>query len=165
MRILALTRQIRARTRAKRGSLAAHARDEHHALAEAQDVASQARIQYDALARERSREQSEYESRFNGLRKEVRALCTREVERQNQLTRIDVIIEQKNREITAERERMHRFGELFAEYKDQSERAIRHIVEKSHQNDATIDEIVTHVTEVAGRMRWVLAVKETKGAE
>jgi hypothetical protein len=39
------------------------------------------------------------------------------------------------------------------------------MVEKGHQNDATVDDVVAHVTEVAGRMRWVMGMKEARAAE
>ncbi|KAK2785744.1 hypothetical protein FQN52_008293 [Onygenales sp. PD_12] len=161
-------RRLKAEEDARRtNQIAAQERDEHNRVfAEANEIAGQARNQYETLSRTRSKERAEFQTRFDSLRKELRELCGREVERQNQLTRFDVIIEQKNREIEAERERMERFGRLFKEYKEQSEQAISGLVEKCKENNGAIDEVVEEAREVTGRMKWIMRVKEeVKGAE
>ncbi|KGQ01356.1 hypothetical protein PAAG_11934 [Paracoccidioides lutzii Pb01] len=124
-------RRLKAEDDARRtNQLAALERDEHHrAFAKANEIAAQARNQYDTLSRMRAKEQLEFRMRLDAARRELRELCGREVERQRQLTRFDltrfdVIIEQKNREIEAERERMERFERLFAEYKEASDQAV-----------------------------------------
>ncbi|OAX83074.1 hypothetical protein ACJ72_02578 [Emergomyces africanus] len=161
-------RRLKAEEDARRtNQLAADERDEHHrAVAEATEIASLARNQYETLAHARSKEQLEFRARLDGFRKELKELCDREIERQNQLTRFDVIIEQKNKEIEAERDRMERFGRLFSEYKEASDRAVHELVERSRQNNAAIDDVVEQAKEATGRMRWVMKVKEeVKGAE
>ncbi|KKZ64213.1 hypothetical protein EMCG_01473 [[Emmonsia] crescens] len=161
-------RRLKAEEDARRtNQLAAEERDEHHrAISEATEIANQARNQYETLTHARSKEQLEFRTRLDGFRTELRELCNREIERQNQLTRFDVIIEQKNKEIEAERDRMERFGRLFSEYKEASDRAVHELVERSHQNNAVIDDVVGQAKEVTGRMRWVMNVKdEVKVAE
>ncbi|OJD17066.1 hypothetical protein AJ78_02814 [Emergomyces pasteurianus Ep9510] len=161
-------RRLKAEEDARRtDQLAAEEREEHHReMAEATDIANQARNQYETLAHARSKEQLEFRTRLDGFRKELKELCNREIERQNQLTRFDVIIEQKNKEIEAERDRMERFGRLFTEYKEATDRAVHELVERSRQNNAVIDDVVEQAKEVTGRMRWVMKVKdEVKGAE
>ncbi|OJD23548.1 hypothetical protein ACJ73_05097 [Blastomyces percursus] len=161
-------RRLRAEEDARRtNQLAAEERDEsHRAIAEATEIANQARNQYETLSHARSREQIEFRTRVEGFRAELKELCNREIERQNQLTRFDVIIEQKNKEIEAERDRMERFGRLFAEYKEASDGAVHELVERSRKNNAVIDDVVDQAKEVTGRMRWVMKVKnEVKGAE
>lgn len=141
--------------------LATQERDEHHiALTEAQETAHHARTQYDVLVRSRSREQGEYQTRFRTFRQELDELCERERERQNQLSRFDVIIEQKNRELEAGRDRMDRCEQLFREYKEHSDLALRDLVEGGNRNDAEIDRVVSEATEVADKMKWILNVKE-----
>ncbi|PGH26803.1 hypothetical protein AJ80_01569 [Polytolypa hystricis UAMH7299] len=161
-------RRMKAEEDAKRtNQIAAQERDEHHrAFVEASEVAAQARNQYETLSRTRSREKEEYETRFNGFRDDIKALCERELERQNQLTRFDVIIEQKNREIEAERDRMERFGILFEEFKALSDEKLNKLIEQGKGNDETIDEVVAEAREVTGRMKWVFNVKnDVQGAE
>ncbi|PGH12722.1 hypothetical protein AJ79_04082 [Helicocarpus griseus UAMH5409] len=161
-------RRLKAEDDARRTSqIAAEERDEHNrAFAEANDNANQARNQYDTLASARTKEQLEFKARLDGFRNELKQLYERELERQNQLTRFDVIIEQKNKEIEAERDRMEKFGRLFTEYKEASDRAVQQLVERSRENNAVIDDVVDQAREVTGRMRWVMKVKEeVKGAE
>ena len=141
--------------------LAAQERDEHHrALTEAQETAHHARTQYDVLIRSRSREQGEYQTRFAKLRRELDELCQRERERQNRLSRFDVIIEQKNRELDAGKERMDKAEKLFRDYKEHSDNALRELVDGGHRNSAEIDRVVSEATEVTNKMKWVLNVKE-----
>lgn len=161
-------RRLKAEEDARRtNQLAAEERDEsHRVLAEASEIANYSRNQYETLTRARAKEQLEFKMRLDCFRAELKELRSREIERQNQLTRFDVIMEQKNKEIEAERERMERFGRLFAEYKEASDRGIRELLEKCRQNNAAIDDVVDQAKETTGRMRWVMKVKdEVRGAE
>ncbi|KAL1954685.1 hypothetical protein VTO42DRAFT_789 [Malbranchea cinnamomea] len=154
-------RRIKAEEDARRtNQLAAQERDEHHrSLAEAQEIAHHARSQYDTLLLTRSREQGEYRSRFDAFRRELDALTQREVERQNQLSRFDVIIEQKNREIEAGKERMDRYERLLKEYKEHSDRALSELLQRSRRNDEEIGKALTEAKETTDKMNWVLNVK------
>lgn len=155
-------RRIRAEEDARKTTqLATEERNEHHrALAEAQETAQQARSQYETLSQTRIRDKREYQTRFNSLRKELAELSAREVERQNQLSRFDVIIEQKNREIAAGRERMERFSRLFEEYKADQDRVVRKLVEQGCQNDSAIEKTVSEAKTVTDKMRWAINLKK-----
>lgn len=158
-------RRVKAEDDARRtDQLAAKERDEHHkGLAEAQEIANHARSQYDTVALTRSREQGEYETRFKTFRKELDALFEREEERQHQLKRFDVIIEQKNRELEAGRERIDRYEELFREYKEQSDRAVRDLVESGKKNDWDIERALVDAKETTNKMKWVMNLKGKEG--
>ncbi|KJF60958.1 hypothetical protein, variant 2 [Coccidioides immitis RS] len=161
-------RRIKAEEDARRTTqLATEERNEHRrALAEAQETAQQARCQYETLSQARLRDKREYQSRLNTFRKELGELSLRETERQDQLNRFDVIIEQKNREIAAGRDRMERFSRIFEEYKADREQEIRDIVERGYRNDSRIDEAVAEAKETTEKMKWTMNVKkEVKGLE
>ncbi|EER29726.1 hypothetical protein CPC735_074080 [Coccidioides posadasii C735 delta SOWgp] len=161
-------RRIKAEEDARRTTqLATEERNEHRrALAEAQETAQQARCQYETLSQARLRDKREYQSRLNTFRKELRELSLRETERQDQLNRFDVIIEQKNREIAAGRDRMERFSRIFEEYKADREQEIRDIVERGYRNDSRIDEAVAEAKETTEKMKWTMNVKKVvKGLE
>ncbi|WEW58406.1 mother-specific HO expression [Emydomyces testavorans] len=161
-------RRIRAEEDAHRTTqLATEERIEcHRALAEAQETAQQARSQYETLSQARLRDRREYQFRLNTIRRELGELSSREAERQNQLNRFDVIIEQKNREISASRDRMERFSRLFEEYKAAQDQIIRKLIDKGHQNDSAIHDVVAEAKDVTDKMKWVINVqKELKGAE
>ncbi|EEP76722.1 predicted protein [Uncinocarpus reesii 1704] len=161
-------RRIQAEEDARKTTqLATEERNEHHrALAEAQETAQQAQSQYETLAQTRLRDKREYQSRFNRFRKELGELSAREIERRNQLNRIDVIVEQKNREIAAGRDRMERFSRLFEEYKLDRDENMRKLIDKGYQNDLAIDEAVAEALKVSEKMKWAMNVKKTvKGEE
>lgn len=155
-------RRVKAEEDARRtDQLAAQERDEHHkGLAAAQEMAHHAKSQYDTVVSTRSKEKSEYQSRFSSFRKELDELFAREEERQNQLKRFDVIIEQKNREIDTGRERMDRCEMLSREYKEQSDRTLRELVENGQKKDADIDKALAAAKETTDKMKWVLNVKK-----
>lgn len=154
-------RRVKAEDDARRtDQLAAKERDEHHkGLAEAQEIANHARSQYDTVSRTRSREQAEYKTRFDKFRRELDALFEREEERQHQLKRFDVIIEQKNRELEAGKERMERYEERFREYKEQSDRTVRELVQGGKRNNEDIEKALVEVREVTNKMKWVMNLK------
>lgn len=155
-------RRVKAEDDAQRTSqLAAEERDQHLRLvAEAQEVSHHAQTQYDALVRVRSREQAEYQARFKAIRKELDGLRAREIERQNRLSRFDVIIEQKNREIENGRERMDRCERLFREYRETGDRILRDLVESGTRNDAEVDRVLSETKEITDKMKWVMNVRE-----
>jgi chromosome segregation ATPase len=155
-------RRIKAEEDARRiDQLATEERDEHHRLlAEAQEISRHAQTQYDALARVRSREQSDYQNRFKVFRKELDELRQHEVERQNQLSRFGVIIEQKNREIETGRERMERYEQLFREYRENSDQLLRNLIGGGARNDAEIDRVLAETKEITDKMKWVMSVRD-----
>ncbi|KAI1906842.1 mother-specific HO expression [Ophidiomyces ophidiicola] len=138
----------------------------HRSLSEAQDTAQQAHSQYETLSQARLRDRREYQFRFNTIRRELGELCAREKERQNQLNRFDVIMEQKNREIATGRDRMERFSRLFEEYKADREHAFEKLVETGNRNDRAICDAISETKDVTDKMKWTMNVqKEFKGAE
>ncbi|KAM5457635.1 mother-specific HO expression [Microsporum audouinii] len=146
--------------------LAEQQREEHQrAFAEAQEVAQRSQCQYDALSQARLRDRNEFQSRFSMFRKDFDELIKREQERQNQLTRLDVIIEQKDREIRAARDRTERVTTLYEEYKTRSDDTLRQLVEKSRRNDRDVDAVLRDAREATDKMKWVVNVKQNvKGA-
>lgn len=151
----------------KTNQLAAQERDEHQrAFVEALETANRSQCQYDTLSQARTRDRNEYQSRFNTMRKELKELCTREAERQNDLRRLDVIIEQKNREINTGSERMDQFCALFHEYKEQSDKIVQDLLTKGQKNNTSIDDVLDEAKEATDKMKWIINVKkEVKGAE
>ncbi|KAI1972356.1 mother-specific HO expression [Ophidiomyces ophidiicola] len=138
----------------------------HRSLSEAQDTAQQAHSQYETLSQARLRDRREYQFRFNTIRRELGELCAREKERQNQLNRFDVIMEQKNREIATGRDRMERFSRLFEEYKADREHAFEKLVETGNRNDRAICDAISETKDVTDKMKWTMNIqKEFKGAE
>ncbi|KAF3481992.1 uncharacterized protein GIQ15_04751 [Arthroderma uncinatum] len=146
--------------------LAAQQREDHQrAFAEAQEVAQRSQCQYDALSQARLRDRNEFQSRFNMFRKDFDELCKRELERQNQLSRLDVIIEQKDREIRAARDRTEQVTTLYEDYKTMSDDTLRELVERSRRNDQGVDKALRDAKEATDKMKWVVNVKgKVKGA-
>jgi chromosome segregation ATPase len=156
-------RRIKAEKDARRtDQLAAEERDEHHRLlSEAQEKSRHSQTQYDALVRVRSKEQSEYQNRFKVFRKELDELRENEVERQNRLSRFDVIIEQKNREIETGQDRMEKYEQLFREYRENSDRLLRDLIDGGARNDAEIDRVLSETKEITDKMKWVMSVRDS----
>lgn len=158
-------RRMRAQEDARRtDQLAAEERDEHQrAFAEAHELAQRSRCQYEALSQTRVKDRNEFESRFDLFRKEMDELHERETQRRNNLSRLDVIIEQKNREIEASKDRMEQFGTLFQEYKEDNDKIIRDLVEKSQKNDTMIDGALKEAGKVTDKMKWVMNIRDEFG--
>ncbi|EGD96096.1 hypothetical protein TESG_03555 [Trichophyton tonsurans CBS 112818] len=146
--------------------LAQQQREEHQrAFAEAQEVAQRSQCQYDALSQARLRDRNEFQSRFSMFRKDFDELIKREQERQNHLSRLDVIIEQKDREIRAARDRAEKITSLYEEYKSRSDEVLHNLVEKGRQNDRDVDTMLGDAREAVDKMKWVVNVKQNvKGA-
>lgn len=146
--------------------LAQQQREEHQrAFAEAQEIAQRSQCQYDALSQARLRDRNEFQSRFSMFRKDFDELIKREQERQNQLSRLDVIIEQKDREIRAARDRAEKITSLYEEYKSRSDEVLQNLVEKGRQNDRDVDTVLRDAREATDKMKWVVNVKQNvKGA-
>ncbi|KAK2814211.1 hypothetical protein FQN49_008261, partial [Arthroderma sp. PD_2] len=113
----------------------------------------------------RLRDRNEFQSRFSMFRKDFDELCKREIERQNQLSRLDVIIEQKDREIRATRDRTEQVTTLYEEYKTRSDDMLKELVERSRRNDHDVDKALGDAKVATDKMKWVVNVKQkVKGA-
>ncbi|KAI5299241.1 hypothetical protein KEM55_002352 [Ascosphaera atra] len=140
--------------------IAAEAKDNHNrAITEAQEVAAQSKVQYEAIAKAHTRTLAETQMRMNRFKKEVADIGSREAERQKQLRRLDVIVEQKNKEIEAERERMQKFIAMFEEYKQENEKAMKELIENGKKNDDNISRVLVEAEETVQKMKWASNVK------
>ncbi|KAK2741915.1 hypothetical protein FQN57_005474 [Myotisia sp. PD_48] len=145
----------------KTNQLAAQERDEHQRkFATAQEIAQRSKSAYDALAQARLRDRTEFQSRVNTCRKELDELNRREAGRQNQLERLEVVIEQKDRELSASRERGEHILALFERYKEEGDKVVSELVEKGRKNNEVIDEVLRETGEVTDKMKWVMKIKD-----
>ncbi|KAI5288526.1 hypothetical protein KEM54_005145 [Ascosphaera aggregata] len=156
-------KRIKSEEDAKRtNQIAAEAKDLHtRTMTEAQEIAAQSKVQYEAIAKAHTRTLAETQMRMNRFKKEVADIGLRETERQKQLVRLDAIIAQKNEEIEAERQRLQQYLSLFEEYKLESEKTLKSLTDQGKLNDEKIDRILGEATETVHKLKWANNVRET----
>lgn len=134
--------------------------------AELQETTNHARTQYDVLATTRQREQAEQQRKLQGIRSEFIALQRENGKRNAQLEQLDTVIAQKNREIETGRERLEKVIDSYEAYKEARDLEIRELIDKGHQNQASIDTTLESLKKTEGEMKWAIRVKdEVPGAQ
>lgn len=146
--------------------LAAADREKHaRSIAEAGDRANCATAQYNVLSRSISRDRRDTTARLARFRRDLDDLVARDAERQRQLVRLDVVMEQKDRELVAERARADRAIYLFEEYRAARDADQADVLARARARGSEFDDVLSEAQEAIGRMRWVVRVKEdVKGA-
>lgn len=160
-------KRIKSEEDAKRtNQIAAEAKDMHtRTITEAQEIAAQSKVQYEAIAKAHTRTLAETQMRMNRFKKEIADIGLREAERQKQLSRLDAIIAQKNKEIEAERQRMQKYVAMFEEFKQESERTVRELANRGRQNDEKIDQVLEEANESVQKLKWANNLRDTMRSE
>lgn len=146
--------------------IAAGERDTHHReVAEAQELAAHLQVQYETLAKAQSRDRGETQARINRFKGEIAEIVARETERQRQIVRLDVIMEQKNREQDLQGERMHNFIRLFDEYRERNDELVSGMLGQAGLNDKKIDALAEQATDAIQKFKWATTLQSAKEQE
>lgn len=137
----------------------------HREVAEAQEIAAHLRVQYETLAKAQSRDRGETQARINRFKGQVADIVAREAERQRQIVRLDVLMEQKNRENDLQRERMNNFIRFFDEYKERNDVLVNGMLGQARLNDERIDVLVEEATDAVKKFKWASTLQSTKELE
>ncbi|KAL4814134.1 hypothetical protein BDW67DRAFT_166768 [Aspergillus spinulosporus] len=140
--------------------------DFHQKCAELQEIAHHAQTQYDVLVKSGQRERADQQRRLKSIRDEFIALREAHNQTNSQLSQLDSIMAQKDRELERGRANFEALFKEYEAYKRAHDEEVRELIEQSRQGEVKFSATLASLKETESRMKWVVQVKrEVKDAE
>ncbi|KAJ5675086.1 uncharacterized protein N7477_005020 [Penicillium maclennaniae] len=128
--------------------------------AKMQEIAKFHETQYEVLVSTTKRDKAELSKRFKTLFAELQTLAQAQKTQHLSFDRLDVIAEQKNREIDNLRETNEKLLARHADYKTLKDDELRGEIERSHANNDSIEATLASIKEVQAQMRWAIQIND-----
>ncbi|KAJ5660417.1 hypothetical protein N7507_006868 [Penicillium longicatenatum] len=138
-------------------------RENHHReQAHTQEIAKYHETQYEVLSSTTKREKAELSRRVKALWAELQAMAEAQKTQVVCTERLDVIAEQKNREVEGLKEAHEKLLENHAEYKKTKDEELRGTIERAHANNAMIDAAIVSLKETEAEMKWAIQLNKNQ---
>ncbi|KAJ5183754.1 hypothetical protein N7492_001370 [Penicillium capsulatum] len=140
-------------------------REQHHReQARAQEIAKYHETQYEVFAGTTKREKADMGRRLKVLWNEVQLMAEAQKTQDVNTERLDVLADQKNREVEGLKETHEKLLASHVEYKRTKDNELRGTIERAHDNNAKIDLAMESLKKTEAEMKWAiqLAKNSTK---
>lgn len=134
--------------------------DFHRKCSELQESSNYSTSQYEALSKAITREKSDMQRKFKGIRDELASLRDQAELKDREQERLDALIDRQNQELEAERRRIQEIFNAYDSYKTSRDREFEDLVTRGRQNQANVDATVASLKETEDKMKWVMHVKK-----
>jgi chromosome segregation ATPase len=128
--------------------------------AKTQEIAKFHETQYEVLSSTTKRDKADLNKRFKTLFAELQTLAQAQKTQHVSFDRLDVIAEQKNREIDTLKETNEKLLACHADYKKYKDNELRGEIERSHANNDSIEATLEAIKEVQSQMRWAIQIND-----
>jgi hypothetical protein len=136
-------------------------RETHHReQARAQEIARYHETQYEVLVGTTKREKADFTRRIKAIWNEVTSMAEASKTRDFSAERLDVLAEQKNREVEVLRDAHEKLMASHASYKKTKDEEFRDTLERAKANNAMIDAVLESMKETQAQMRWAVQLHE-----
>lgn len=133
--------------------------------ARSQEIAKYHESQYEVLASTSKRDKADLDKKINAIFAQVRVMADSQVKQTVSFDRLDVISDQKNREIEGLKDIHEKLMAAHAKYKQTKDDELRGAIERSHANDDSIDAALVSIKEVETEMKWVMRLSKSREEE
>lgn len=156
-----------AEANANKTNVAMQEESENHNREQArlQEIAKFHETQYDVLATTTKREKVDMHKRFNALYAELQSIAKAHKSQMVGWDRLDVLADQKNREIEHLKGVHEKLVAGHTQYKKYKDDELRGTIEHAHVNNAEIDVVLAGLREVQAQMRWAIQLNEKREKE
>ncbi|KAJ5232970.1 hypothetical protein N7468_005926 [Penicillium chermesinum] len=137
----------------------------HRAQAHALELAKHYETQYDVLSGTLKRDKAELGAKIKALWEELYSMQATQQEQSVQTERLEVLADQKNREIAALKESNEKLMTTHAEYKQVKDNELRETIERTNLNNTLIDKAIDSMKTTEAQMRWAIKLHESKSKE
>ncbi|KAJ5999970.1 hypothetical protein N7481_000379 [Penicillium waksmanii] len=140
---------------------------EHHnrEQAEAQELTKYHQTQYEVLASATKREKTDLGRRVKVLFDELKSLKGAHEKHVVSSDHLEVIAEQKNREIEGLKELHEKLLDTHVQYKKFKDDELRDTLEQGRAYNAQLETMVASMKETEGKMNWVMRLQEMRDQE
>lgn len=136
--------------------LKAHHREQAHT----QEVAKHYETQYEVLASTTQRDKTEFTNKIKAVWEELQSMQAAQKGQSVQTERLEVLADQKNREIAALKESNEKLLATHAEYKKIKDNELRDTIERTNQNNILIEKSIDSMKQTEAQMRWAIKLNE-----
>lgn len=161
------------RERSRRGEAEKNVNQTNHTMLEEREIHNreQARIQeiakyhqtqYEVLVNSHKRDKADFSKRINAIWGEIETLCSAQQNHIHSTERLEVLADQKNREIDVLKESYEKLLAKHTEYKDLNEKEVRGTINAAKSNNTAMEDCLTQIRETEMKMRWVLGVHASR---
>lgn len=141
-------------------------REKHHReQARTLEISKFHETQYEALAATTKRDKSDLSRRLRILWDEVKGMAAAQKAQTVNTERLDVLADQKNREMEIMRENHEKLLANHAEYKKMKDNELRETIERAHANNTKIETAVASIRATEAEMRWAIQVNKNANAQ
>jgi len=133
-----------------------HNRDQ----AKMQEIAKYHETQYEVLVSTTKRDRADLNKRFKTLYAELKTLAEAHKAQLVSFDRLDVIAEQKNREIDNLNAINEKLQARHDDYKTTKDQGLRGEIERTHINNDSIEDTLAAIKETQAEMRWAIHMND-----
>ncbi|KAJ5899958.1 hypothetical protein N7495_004702 [Penicillium taxi] len=126
------------------------------------EIAKYYENRYEVLVTATDREKTEMQRRVNAIDKRVNELHETVSLQDDRISRLDVLAEQKNREVETLKDSNQKLLDKHAEYKEIKENENLDLLTRTRGNNDTIDAVLASLQETQAKMRWVTMLSESR---
>lgn len=130
--------------------------------ARSSEIAKYHETQYEVLASTSKRHKADFERRIDAVSAQVQHMADAHVKHLFSSDRLEVISDQKNREIEGLRDTHAKLVAAHTKYKQFKDDELRGFIERGHANDEAIAKALVSVKEVETEMKWVIRLSKSK---
>lgn len=134
----------------------------HREQARSQEIAKYHETQYEVFAGTAKRDKADMTRRFKVLWNELQVMADAQKIQNVSTERLDVLADQKNREVEGLKDAHDKLLARHAEYKKTRDGELRSTIERTHANNARIDLALASLKQTEGEMKWAIQLANNK---
>lgn len=130
--------------------------------ARSNEVAKYHETQYEVLSSSNKRDKADYAKRINAIWGEIETLAEARKTRIHSTDRLEVLADQKNREVDLLKESYEKLLANHTAYKEMKENDFRDTFNAAKSNNAAIDKTLSQLKETENEMKWALRLNAAR---
>lgn len=118
--------------------------------------------QYEVLSSSNKRDKADSAKRINAIWARVETLAGAETTHIHSTERLEVLADQKNREVDTLKDSYEKLLAKHTEYKDMKEKEFRDTIDAARSNNAAINDTLAKLKETETEMKWVMRLHTSR---
>ena len=121
-----------------------------------QEISKHHETQYEVLSSTTKRDKADFAKRINAISGQFQSIANAQKTHIHSTERLEVLADQKNREIEALKDSYEKLLAKHTAYKDMKENEFRDTLESAQSNNDKIDGALAKIKETESEMKWVI---------
>jgi chromosome segregation ATPase len=138
-------------------------RENHHReQARIQEISKHHETQYEVLSSTTKRDKADFTRRINAISGQFQSIANAQKTHIHSTERLEVLADQKNREIDVLKESYEKLLAKHTAYKDVKEKEFRDTLGSAQSSNDRIDGALAKIKETESEMKWVIRLNESQ---